>query len=317
MPLVTSTRYSPPLLFRSGHLQTIYPTLFRRVAQLDWQRERIATPDDDFLDLDWVRGGHDRAAILCHGLEGDARRSYMRGMARALSARGWDVVPWNYRGCSGEPNRKLHAYHSGKTDDLETVVSHVLAHGYERIALVGFSLGGNLVLKYLGERGDALSERFVGGVAISVPCDLEAGCYRMARTENRIYMGYFLRKLRRKVREKRDMYPEDVDLSGYRRMRTFHEFDGRYTAPWNGFESASHYYTESSSKRFLPRIRVPTLILQAADDPLLPPESYPVQEADSSLHVYLEVSRYGGHVGFYQAGGEFYSEMRAAEFLDR
>lgn len=318
MPKIDS-KYRPPLPFRSGHIATMYPTLLRKLPDLPWERERIETPDGDFLDIDWLRReqprGSRRAVIICHGLEGDTRRSYMRGMARAVLARGWDAVPWNFRGCSGEPNRKIHTYHSGFTQDLETVVRHVLDRGYEELCLAGFSLGGNLVLKYLGERGAGLDPRIVKGFAASVPVDLAAGAERSARWDNRLYMEYFMRKLRRKVEAKAAMFPGQVDLTGYRSIRTFQEFDERYTAPFNGFDGAEHYWAESSSRQFLPDIRVPTLLLQAADDPLLPEACYPEPEADTNPHLYLEIPRHGGHVGFCDIGPTYYSERRAMEFF--
>lgn len=297
--------YRPAFPFTSGHVQTVFPTLFRRVPPLPWARERVETPDGDFVDIDWVRGGNRRVAVLCHGLEGDARRPYMRGMAWALRRRGWDVAPWNYRGCSGEPNRLLRSYHSGFTPDLATVIDRM--SGYESIALVGFSLGGNLVLKYLGERDDP---RIARAVAISAPVDLAASSIRMADPDNFLYMMHFMRGLSGKVRIKARRFP--LDVRPLRGMRTFREFDGAYTAPLNGFASAEDYWARASAKPLLGNIRVPTLLLQAKDDPILTPECIP----SSVGCLRVEVTRHGGHVGFVAPGREYYSERRAAEFLD-
>src|SRR2546427_6592026 len=175
MPLVVNSSYQCPRFLSNGHLQTCLPVLFRRVKAADYQRERISTPDHDFLDLDWIRNDSSRVAVLAHGLEGDSKRAYMLGMVNALAKAGWDAVAWNARGCSGEPNRVLRFTHSGATEDLETVICHLNSnYDYPEIALIGFSLGGNLTLKYLGERGYQLDSRIKAAVAFSVPCDLES-----------------------------------------------------------------------------------------------------------------------------------------------
>jgi len=322
LPLIQSTDYRPPGLLRWGHANTMYPTLFRKVHGLSHTRERIDTPDGDFIDVDWSRPGADRAqrvAVLIHGLEGDSRRSYMLGMTRALNRRGWDVCAMNMRGCSGEPNRRLYAYHSGKTDDLDAVVRRLVdVHGYAAIALVGFSLGGNQVLKYLGESGADLDPRVRAGFAASVLVDLGSGSRNLARASNSLYMAYFMRMLRRKVREKKLCYPDEIDERGLAWVRTFAQFDGRYTAPWHGFESAEDYWERASCKHWLRDIRVPTYLLNAADDPFMTPESYPLAAADDNPEFSLEIPHWGGHVGFVDLNdaGEYYSEQRAGAFLE-
>ena len=319
--------YRPPRFLRNAHLQTVLPALFRRVTGVRYRRERIETPDGDFLDLDRLPalapgGGPRRVAVVTHGLEGDASRPYVRGMARALARRGWDVVAWNLRGCSGEPNRLARAYHSGATEDLEAVVQHVLAEGYEALGLVGFSLGGNLTLKYLGERGDGVDRRVVGAAVFSVPCDLTASSARLAERGNRVYMHYFLRKLGRKLEAKRAVFPEAVAGIDVRRMRSFREFDDAFTAPRHGFADAADYWEKASAGPFVGGIRVPALVVNAQDDPFLAPSCTPREAAAANPCVTLLTPRYGGHVGF--AGvergrwaGEFWSERVAADFLAR
>ena len=321
-------RYLPPRWLRSGHLQTVLPALFRRVEGVSYTRERIATPDGDFLDLDWAddlggadaaRGGGPRPlAILSHGLEGSADRAYILGMARAFIRGGWDALAWNYRGCSGEPNRLLRTYHSGATEDLDVVVQHALGQGYEAVALVGFSLGGNLTLKYLGERGDDADRRILGAVAFSVPCDLAASAEQMARPENAAYMRRFMRSLSAKVEAKRERFGDhlpDVDVTT---MRTFAEFDGRFTAPIHGFDDAHDYWRRASSLRFLAAIRRPTLLINAQDDPFLAPSCFPEEEARRNPDVRLLAPRWGGHVGFMlgRPDGPYWSEAVAPAFLE-
>ena len=317
MPLV-SPSYRPPAGFGNGHVQSIYPALFRRVPQVTTRRERIATPDDDFLDLDWGPAQNRRLAIISHGLEGDSSQAYIQGMARALHGRDWDVLAWNFRGCSGEPNRRPHSYHSGATGDLQVLLDHVFGLGQHReIALVGFSLGGNVTLKYLGDRGADTDPRICAAVAFSVPCDLAASAEKMAGRAQRVYMRRFLKCLRAKIRQKIAAHPDAVRDEGLDAMRTFREFDEKYTAPMNGFAGAEDYWARSSSKPVLGRIQIRTLLVNAGDDPFLPAECHPAEEAESSNHFYFENPLHGGHVGFIQrgAGGEYWSETRAAEFL--
>ncbi len=319
MPLIADSDYNPPFPFKSGHLQSIYPVLFRRVEGVGYERERIETPDDDFLDLDWVKIGARRVAILSHGLEGNTHRSYVRGMARALGRQGWDVLAWNFRGCSGEPNRRLRAYHSGSTDDLDLVVQHAFGgHAYAQAALVGFSLGGNITLNYLCERGEDLDPRFRAAIAFSVPCDLDASAALIDRLGNWIYRTRFLRDLRKKTRHMHAVFPEALGLDGPARITTLRAFDDTYTAPIHGFIDAADYYARCSSLRFIPDIPIPTLLVNAADDPFLSEACYPVEAARAHPHFYLEVPRYGGHVGFvaFDEAGAYWSEQRAVAFLD-
>jgi uncharacterized protein len=318
MPVLRHSFYCPPLFLRNGHLQTIYPNLFRSVEDITYRRQRIETPDGDFLDLDWSSIGARRGVVLAHGLEGNATRPYILGMVRALNHHGWDAVAWNFRGCSGQPNRKLRFYHSGDTPDLHTVLTHALKEvRYEHFALIGFSLGGNVILKYLGEQGRDARSRITAAVTFSVPCDLAGSAHRMARLDNIVYMKRFMRLLREKIQAKMKAFPGEIDDRGYERMRTFEEFDERYTAPLHGFKSAYDYWAEASSKPFLPRIAVPTLLVNALDDPFLSPSCFPYEEAALNPHLFLETPATGGHVGFasFKREGEYWSESRALAFL--
>lgn len=318
MPVIPQSSYSAPFLFNNGHLQTLYPTIARKVEGVTYRRERIFTPDDDFLDLDWSRTGSGKLAILSHGLEGNTHRPYMVGMARILNRHGWDVLAWNYRACSGEINRRLRMYHNGCIDDLDCVVRHALNDNrYERAALIGFSLGGNLTLMYLGSLAEKLDARIRSSVAFSVPCDLKAGALELAKARNYIYMKQFLVSLHEKIRMKREQMPGAINDDGYSRIRDFKGFDDRYTAPINGFKDAEDYWFRCSSGRFLSSITIPTLIVNALDDPFLAPSCYPMAQAEQNQHVHLEMPCSGGHVGFVQFNGDgsYWSEQRAVEFL--
>jgi uncharacterized protein len=317
MPLIASS-YRPPWGVANGHLQTILPVLSRRVPRITCERERIVTTDGDFLDLDWNRDHHSPSlVIITHGLEGNSSNASVQGMAAAFHRAGWDTLAWNLRGCSGEPSRLLRTYHSGAWEDLQCVIEHA-AGGYRNIALVGFSIGGNLTLKYLGESGisgASINPVIKGAVAFSVPCDLASSAKVLESRINSIYMNHFLRDLRRKIREKATAFPGGISTEGLDHIRTFREFDGTYTAPLNGFLSAEDYWAKASCKPSLRGIAVPTLLINALNDPFLAPECFPREEAASNPHLYLELPESGGHLGFLTFGQEYWSETRAVEFL--
>ncbi|MEX1117912.1 MAG: alpha/beta fold hydrolase [Terrimicrobiaceae bacterium] len=320
MPIVDPSPYRPPRGLWGGHLQTIYPALFRKVGQVTSCRERLEIPDGDFLDLDWkISGGSSRLAVISHGLEGDAGNTCVQGMAAALHGRGWDILAWNFRGCSREPNRLLRSYHSGETGDLQVVISHALATGrYERVDLIGFSLGGNMTLKYLGDGGRDVDRRIVSAVAFSVPCDLASSSRQLEKFANRIYMRRFLVGLRKKIREKMRQFPGELLDHGLDRMRTFQEFDGAYTAPLHGFLSAEDYWQRASCRPVLSGITIPALMVNARNDPFLAPACFPFKEAERSPFFYFEAPADGGHVGFvsFNKQNRYWSETRALEFLE-
>lgn len=317
VPLIENSTYRAPWWLSGPHAQTIIPALIRRSGKVTGRRERIETADGDFLDLDWNESNRtSRVAILSHGLEGSSADPAVQSMAAKLVRAGWNVVAWNFRGCSGEQNRLLRSYHSGATEDLACVIEHVRSRGgYSRIALIGFSLGGNLTLKYLGEYRD---KALHAAVTFSVPCDLGSSSVRLAHPENRIYMRRFLKNLRKKIEGKIKMFPELLVDSGLNRMTSFKEFDEMYTAPLNGFRSAEDYWERASSRPYLDQIAIPTLLVNARNDPFLAPECFPETEARRSSSLYLEVPQEGGHLGFliWRNGFRFWFESRALEFLE-
>jgi predicted alpha/beta-fold hydrolase len=317
MPVLRDSDYRPPLLLKNRHLLTVYPTLFRRMSALRYSRTRIATPDDDFLDLDFSLTGSDRIVIILHGLEGHAGRKYVLGMVNVFNQGGYDTVSLNFRGCSGEPNRNLRFYHSGDTGDLAHVVEYLVrSKPYKDIHLVGFSVGGNVLLKYLGEKGANIPAQIRSAVAISVPCDLKSSAIQLESVQNAIYMKRFIRDLGHKLELKARRFPDNINLENYRAVKTFRQFDDRYTAPLHGFQDAEQYWKLSSSKQYLPKIKVPVLLINALDDPFLTKECFPYEEAAGNDRLYLETPRYGGHVGFVRLGNrEYWSERRAFEFI--
>lgn len=320
MPVIAKSTYKPPMFCSNTHIQTIVPTLFRKIPDVTYRRERIDTPDGDFIDLDWSKVGSKRLAIVLHGLEGNSTRSYMMGMVRALNRGVWDALAVNFRGCGGEPNRRLQMYHSGETGDLQTIIRHVNGNdNYSALALVGSSLGGNVILKYLGEQNFNTPSIIKAAVTISVPCDLKSSSDRISEFSNYLYLKRFLKMLHEKMKAKALMAPEKISLRDYDKISTLKEFDDRYTAPLHGFKDAYDYYEKSSCRPFLGNIKIPTLLINASDDPFLAPSCYPYEEAKANPNLFLEVPEHGGHVGFMSFGnnGEYWSETRTVAFLNQ
>lgn len=320
MPVLPHSSYRAPRWLPGAHAQTIFPSLFRHMAPLPFTRSRLETPDGDSILLDTLLAGPEPAktvVVLSHGLEGDSRRKYIRGMCRVFTSLGWDCVSRNFRACGGEMNRLPGMYHSGQTEDIHSVVEHVIAGGYESVLLVGFSMGGNQTLKYLGENPDRVPSRVRGAAAFSVPCHLPGAAVVLDKPGNAIYMRHFMRTLHKKVRQKHASFPELYPLDGLERVRTFAEFDSRYTAPVHGFASAADYWERSACLPHLGGIRVPALLVNAKNDPFLSERCYPVAEAGRNPALTLEMPEQGGHVGFCSplGRGAYWSEERAAGFF--
>ena len=316
MPLVPSN-YRPPLLFRNGHFATIYSGVFRKVSGLVQKRERLELPDGDFLDLDWSKAAQptNKVAIVLHGLEGDAQRHYIMGSAKQLTQNNFDSCAVNFRGCSGQPNRLYRSYHSGATEDLISIISHILKSGkYQEIYLWGYSLGGNLVLKYLGE-GNHIPNEIKSAVAVSVPCDLKDVCHQLLHYKNTLYAARFKKHLLAKLWVKRHRFEERISKEAIQRIITLKDFDDTYTAPAHGFKDAYDYYEQCSCKQFLMNLTVPSLIINAKDDSFLGKSSYPFKEAENNSRLFLEIPNFGGHVGFWGKKDSSYAEERALEFF--
>jgi uncharacterized protein len=308
------------------HVQTLAGKVLRPALDIPLRRERIELPDGDFVDLDFAGaaggapgGPGGPLVVVLHGLEGTSRRRYMTSTYHALLEAGLRPVALNFRGCSGEPNRAARAYHSGETEDLAHVLRLLRGRCAAPLGLVGYSLGGNVLLKFLGERGAEAGALVAAAAAVSVPFDLTAGAARLERgLLGLVYSHYFLRKLRRKVREKRELIRPACDTDRVMRARTIREFDDAMTAPVHGFRDAADYYARSSSARFIAGIRVPTLILHSRDDPFLPPEAIPVAAMEANPAITPVLTERGGHVAF--VGGtllrpDFWGESVLAAFL--
>ena len=319
MPLINDSTYRARGIFRNAHINTIYPALFRQVEGVSYERQRIETPDGDFLDLDWSAPGSESLLLVLHGLEGSSQRHYIRGMVRYFNQRGWDALALNFRGCSGEPNRKLRSYHIGETGDLALAVRHALEQGrYRSIALAGFSLGGNVALKYLGEQPGQVPPEVKCAVAFSVPCEVTSANGEIDQWHNWPYRQRFMKSLNHKMAQKANLFPGQLSLpTGL--PRNFQEFDGLFTAPIHGFSDAEDYWRRNSSLQFLPAIDRPVLLVNAQDDSFLSPLCYPSALARQHRYLYLEAPRWGGHVGFVSDAGDqaYWAEARAYMFINQ
>ncbi len=318
MPVLEKSNYQRPFWMVDRHLETIFPATFRQVSvAIQPERIEIPTPDDDFLILDFYRTRGEKLIIISHGLEGDSQRPYVLGLTKKFTSEGWDVLAWNFRGCGGKMNKGLKFYHSGATYDLETVAKYGVKLGYDQIAMTGVSLGGNLTLKFLGEENVPREVR--SAAVFSVPLDL-AGCSReIDKRHNFLYAHRFLKSLKLKVREKSRAYPEAFDLEELNQLKTIYEFDDVVTAPLGGFSGADDYYQKSSSIHFIPKIKIPTLVVNALNDPFLSNSCYDTTNFETSDNVYFEMPKFGGHVGFSKFGneGHYWSEERAFEFISK
>jgi predicted alpha/beta-fold hydrolase len=313
--------YAPSPWLRGGHAQTVFARLWSWPPGPAPRRERWETPDGDFLDVDRHGDPAGPTAVVLHGLEGSSRAPYVRRLVRQLLREGLSAAAVNFRGCSGEENRLPRLYHSGETGDLDFAVRRLAAERPgRRLGVAGFSLGGNVAAKWLGERGDDLPDEVRAGAVISVPFDLAASAEALDGPGfwPVVYRERFLRMLRRKALAKAHRFPGLLDPAAVRAARSFREFDDRATAPLHGFAGARDYWSRASAARFVSGVRRPLLALAAADDPMVPAAALPLAAAQDNPSVELRVLPGGGHVGFVAGppwAFRFWAERRAATFL--
>lgn len=317
MPILSSTYRKPPFFLVNGHLETIYPSILRKVTGVKYFREKIDTPDGDFLNLDWSSVGGNQLLVISHGLEGDSTRHYAMGLVKLFNQHGIDVLVWNNRTCGGEMNLRPILYHHGASYDLDTVVQHVIrTTTYEEIFLSGISMGGAQTLKYLGEKGSDLSPQITKAAVYSTPCNLPSSAETLKWKENRFYKNRFLGKLKKKIEAKALQFPDLIDLELLQKVDNFDDFDTHFTARLHGFKDAADFYSSVSADNWMHQISIPTLIVNALNDPLLGDACYPVKLAESKSEILLEMPKRGGHTGFLLKNQEFtWAEMRFVEFL--
>lgn len=291
----------------------------RPVPAVTYRRERVITPDRDYLYLDWVHRDPKHLVILSHGIAGDSQTTYTRGMAKAFADENWSILAWNMRGRGSEKTNWHHKnYHLGFTDDLRFIVDYAISKGFEKVILIGFSLGANIVLKFLGEESKNLSPAVKGSIAFSAPIDVVSCGERIDRAPTRFYTSRILRELVNSIVAKISLLTPFVDVDRLLKVKNWREFDEIYTAPVYGFQSVLDYRRQAGAKPFLPQIQVPTLLINAKDDPLLSPECRP---EDSFIkehpHLFCEFPEHGGHLGFvcFEKKGFYWSENRSIEFV--
>lgn len=292
--------FKPAWWLRNSHLQTLWPCVIRKrklKPDLKLERERLELPDGDFIDLDWInKDGCGPIILLLHGFEGSINSHYAKGMLNAIHENGWRGVFMHFRGCSGEHNRLPRGYHSGDTTDLSYVMNVLQSREQETpFAAIGYSLGGNVLLKWLGETGK--SNPLKAAIAVSVPFELNKAANRIEYGFSRLYQWYFLRCLRWRLIKKFERVAPPVDPSFLQSVSRMRDFDNKFTAPLYGFRDADDYYSSASSRQYLRFIQVPTLLVHAKDDPFMTADVIPTQD-ELSPYVKLEVTEKGGHVGF-------------------
>ncbi|NBA94035.1 hydrolase [Pseudomonas sp. R5(2019)] len=320
--------FRPALGLANPHLQTLWGPLWRKIPSLERHRERLWLADGDFLDLDW-HGPHQIDAplvLVLHGLTGSSSSPYVLGLQQALAHRGWASAAVNWRGCSGEPNLLPRSYHSGASEDLAATIAHVRAQRPQApLYAVGYSLGGNILLKHLGESGS--NSQLQGAVAVSVPFRLDQCADRIAMGFSRFYQAHFIRAMMAYLKDKQKRFAHEGHKDGLAaidrlgpltNLKTFWDFDGRVTAPLNGFRDAHDYYKRASSRYFLGENKTPTLIIHAKDDPFVFPHSLPTAN-ELTPSTTLEVHARGGHVGFVDGSLKnpgYYLERRIPQWLE-
>lgn len=317
MPIISSN-YKGNTFTKNGHLETLLPALFRKVI-VQFARERITLKDGDFIDLDWQRQNSKNVLVLFHGLEGSSQSQYMKGFSKHFFEKGYDTCAVNFRSCSGEMNRLLRSYNSGVSDDIDEVIKHIIPiHSYTEMYLCGFSLGGNALLKYVGEQSTLLNPIIKKATAFSVPIDLAGSSKVLANFSNKMYMQRFLKSLNSKMKQKAIMFPGSIDVKGIEKINTFDEWDSQYTAPMHGYKDSADYYQRCNALQFLPYIGIPTLLVNAQNDPFLSNTCFASKEANDNPYFFFEAPKYGGHVGFSESlpNGIYWSENRARLFFE-
>ncbi|MEM6316679.1 MAG: alpha/beta fold hydrolase [Bacteroidota bacterium] len=320
MPIIQSNFQPKRRIFRNMHVSTIYASLIRRwIPDVAFNRERLELSDGDFLDLDWSKVGNKKLIIVLAGLEGKSKSMYARAAIKHFNDQGWDALGLNYRGCSGEPNRLLRGYHMGASEDVKVTVEHAIRqHGYEEVVLIGYSLGGNLALKYIGEESHRLPSQVKASVVISAPMDLEASERRMNRWYNWHYVKWFMLTLNWKANRKKRQYPEALkSYRGFFMSGNFIYFDTHFTAPANGFPTVEDYWEQSSCRPYLKNIQIPTLIVATENDTFLSDNCYPIEAAKQNPNLFLEIPKTGGHCAFIRYFNEkvWWMEERAFQFV--
>lgn len=318
MPIIESNHYRPNYIFRNAHVNTLYPYFFRKRKVIPFVRERVWTPDNDFFDVDWwLQSPSKKLVILLHGLEGSTASQYINGISPLFFQQGYNIAAINFRSCSGELNLQMDMYHSGFTRDLHHFIESQ-TDAFDALYICGFSLGGNVTIKYVSDQKYQISSKIKAVAGVSVPSDLKGGSIKLKKWYNYIYEQRFLATLLKKVKLKHHMMPDKIDISKLHLIKSLWDFDEIYTAGFHGFDDAEDYYTQCSTVQFLNSISIPTLMVNALDDTFLSHGSFPYDIAADHPFFHLAAPRHGGHVGFSDLNDQTYwSECTVLDFFNQ
>ncbi len=315
MPYIENSHYETDFIFQNGHISTIYSGIIRKLGSPDYDRERLDLPDGDFLLLDKYVQNKEMAILLCHGLEGDSRKNYNNACANYFIEKGFSVFAWNNRSCGGEMNLLPKLYHHGSIDDLEFVVKHLCKKNFKKIFLVGFSLGGDQILNYLGR--NTIPPQVKAAVAISAPFQLRSSSEKLQEGLSKIYLSRFIRKIRTKIAAKVLQFPDAVPSDAGKSIKNFDDVVSRFIVPVHGgYRDLEDYYLQASPGNSVDGIKLPILVINAWDDPILGKDDHPVELAKNHDYLFLETPHHGGHCAFpLKISKNPYSVVRAYEFF--
>lgn len=317
MPFIPHSDYNiaVPFMHKHKHVSTIYAGMFKNFSVPNYKRETLELSDGDFLMVDYNLENTQKAVILCHGLEGNSRRPYINSCATYFLARNYSVFAWNNRSCGGAMNRLPRLYHHAAIEDLDAVVQFALTK-VEEVYLIGYSMGGAQVLNYFG-RTQNMSSKVKAGIAVSVPVEVRSSAESLKQGFNKVYMNNFTSGLSKKLKIKAQQFPELLDWSKIKDIKTFDELDDNFTAPLHGFKDREDYYFSVSPARNIENISKPVLIINALDDPFLGDDCYPVDLATEHEYIHLETPKYGGHCAYpMKKTLHSYAEIRAFSFIE-
>jgi len=315
MPYISNSSYETDFIFQNGHISTIYSGIIRKLESPEYRRKRLFLTDGDFLLLDYVLQTSKKAIILCHGLEGDSKKNYNNACANFFIEQGYSVFAWNNRSCGGEMNLLPNLYHHGSIEDLGAVINYVLAQNIEEVFLVGFSLGSDQILNYLGRK--EVSEKIKAAVAISAPFQLKSSAEKIQGGISKIYLSRFIRKIRGKIQQKSIQFPSLISKEISKNIKSFEDVIDRFIVPVHGgYKDLADYYKKASPAYSTDGINIPVLVINAWDDPILGKEDHPIAMAEQHKYLYLETPHHGGHCAFpLKISKHPYSVVHAFEFF--
>ncbi len=316
MPYLEKSTYRPDPIFHNGHISTIYSGVIRKFGPPDYDRKKLILPDADFLLLDYKLQDSQKAVILCHGLEGNSRKNYNNVCANYFLEKDYSVFAWNNRSCGGQMNLLPQLYHHASMEDLEYVVKHVVQNGFTQVFLVGFSLGGDQIMNYLGKRKIPVEVK--AAVAISAPFQLRSSAEKLQSGFSKIYQRRFIGKVKAKIAAKAIQFPDAVPADAAKYIKNFDDVVTRFIIPVHGgYSNLDDYYLNASPGNSVAGIKLPLLVINAWDDPILGTKDHPVEMAKAHDYLFLETPAHGGHCAFPpKYSHQPYSVVRAFEFVE-